>query len=365
MAEIVQARVWQKVDTYNNWMSNDLILGKGEMALVVGNGGIPLNMRWGDGTKAFRDLPNAIAYDQGQFVAVVGNALPSVTGVGYTILGGGTYTQTAGGNVVVPDGKLGVLVSSGGTWSLQSEVDLSNVVGTDVLNPNGQSVPKEKAVADYVDVKSNEIYDSILKKSFDINVDLNLTPNRYVSVSGSILNTSSNRYEATADYIDLKGASQVHYIGSVGLSDSKIAIYDNNKNLVKTYPSTTSEVKDILIDIPDDGKYIRATYYNRELNGASLNLLNIPLMPEYPLSNFRIIGTPIYGDNGEIESADIIWNDGSTGIVNYGDWNERELTYTSFTATSVENNKRVIQPIVEFSNNGLIVNYPKFIIENL
>lgn len=147
MAEIVQARVWLKVDTYNNWMANDLILGKGEMALVVGNGGIPLNMRWGDGTKAFRDLPNAIAYDQGQFVPVVGNALPSVTGVGYTILGGGTYTQSVGGNVVVPDGKLGVLVSEGGTWSLQSEVELPVVDVSDDIIIGGNKAVSQNGVS--------------------------------------------------------------------------------------------------------------------------------------------------------------------------------------------------------------------------
>lgn len=123
--EIIQARVWTKVDTLENWNNNPLLLGPGEVALVTNPSGIPMNMKWGDKTtrKRFSDLPFAIAYDQGQFVAVSGTTLPASDGnVHYSLVGEGTYTRAGQSDVVVPVGKMGVIVDDGTTWSLGSEI---------------------------------------------------------------------------------------------------------------------------------------------------------------------------------------------------------------------------------------------------
>lgn len=121
MAEIIKARVWTKVDTLENWNNNPLLLGPGEMALVTTPSGVPLNMKWGDKNerKRFSDLPFAISYDQGQFVAIDGpGELPTPESeVGYSLVGPGTYTYPGQSDIVVEDGRWGQVVYSDGEWS--------------------------------------------------------------------------------------------------------------------------------------------------------------------------------------------------------------------------------------------------------
>lgn len=137
--EIIQARLWTKVDTLDNWNNNPLLLGPGELALVTNGQGVPMNMKWGDKTtrKRFSDLPFAIAYDQGQFIAVTGTVLPASTAgqVRYSLVGEGTYTRAGQSDVVVPTGYMGIIVDDGNAWTLGSTVTLpiqevSNAYGT-------------------------------------------------------------------------------------------------------------------------------------------------------------------------------------------------------------------------------------------
>lgn len=115
----IKARVWQKVDTLANWEANSLVIGPGEQAFVIDGGGTPINFKIGDGTKKFSELPWWISYDQGQYVQIVGNALPTPTvELGYSFVGPGTYTH-AGGNVVAPEGRFSQIVFEGGSWSLK------------------------------------------------------------------------------------------------------------------------------------------------------------------------------------------------------------------------------------------------------
>lgn len=117
MSVILEARVWQKTDTYEGWMDNPLLLGQGEMALVVDSTGIPLNMRWGqENPKRFSDLPNAIAYDQGTYVSYSAN--PGIP-VAYTIVGAGTY-----GSIIIADDELGILGWNGTSWTIDNRVKL-------------------------------------------------------------------------------------------------------------------------------------------------------------------------------------------------------------------------------------------------
>jgi hypothetical protein len=63
--EIIKARVWQKVDTEENWLLNPLILGEGEQGFVWELGtpnNTTVNFKIGDGTKTFAELPYFIAY---------------------------------------------------------------------------------------------------------------------------------------------------------------------------------------------------------------------------------------------------------------------------------------------------------------
>lgn len=117
MAQEIDARVRQKVDTLANWNNIDLPILSGEQAFVVNELGQPVNFRIGDGTKPFRDLPNWIQYDQAAYVAPVGNTLPMPqNGVGYSILTAGTYN----GNLVVPTGSLGIADYVGNAWVVRT-----------------------------------------------------------------------------------------------------------------------------------------------------------------------------------------------------------------------------------------------------
>ncbi|MDR2274344.1 MAG: hypothetical protein LBF27_25780 [Sphingobacterium sp.] len=122
--EIIKARVWWKVDSETNWNANPLILGPGEPAWVINNNGQGVNVKIGDGTKLFSQLPYFIEYDQGQFEPIEGTVLPEPSGVQYSIVGPGTYTRAGQPNIVVPSTDLGIIYGDGTTWSLGSSVPL-------------------------------------------------------------------------------------------------------------------------------------------------------------------------------------------------------------------------------------------------
>ena len=125
MANIIEARVRQKVGTLEEWNNNPLILLGGEQAVVLNGNGEPVNIKYGDGTKRFSDLPFWINYDQGAYSKVSTNVLPLSDGaIHYSIVGSGTYTQALGGSVVVPVGSLGIISNDGTTWGLDQTVVL-------------------------------------------------------------------------------------------------------------------------------------------------------------------------------------------------------------------------------------------------
>lgn len=119
--EIIKARVWTKVGTLDEWNANEMLLGQGEMALVVSGNGIPMNMKWGEVTpKRFSDLPFAIQYDGGAYVNVSSTSLPSPSiDVGYSIVSAGTYTRVGQPDIVIESGNIGVIYWDGSQWYLQ------------------------------------------------------------------------------------------------------------------------------------------------------------------------------------------------------------------------------------------------------
>lgn len=171
MAEqIIDARVWTKVDTLENWNNNPMLLGPGEMALVTSDSGIPMNMKWGDKTtrKRFSDLPFAISYDQGQFVAVSGTTLPASDGnVHYSLVGEGTYTRAGQSDVVVSSGNIGVIVDDGTTWSLGSTVALPDNSATAL--PWSPGVYEQNKIVTH----NNQQWISLSETNQEPNVDSN------------------------------------------------------------------------------------------------------------------------------------------------------------------------------------------------
>jgi len=149
--EIIKARVWWKVDTEANWNANDLILGPGEPAWVVNTLDQGVNVKVGNGEKKFSELPYFIEYDQAAYVNITGTALPSASGVGYSIVPEGTYTRAGQSNVVVPTGQLGILYKDGTTWSLGSSVEMPTKPTATIVIEGGDEATSQNAVYQYLD----------------------------------------------------------------------------------------------------------------------------------------------------------------------------------------------------------------------
>lgn len=74
-----------------------------------------------------------------------------------------TYTQAGGSPLTGIDGHETVAEwnNEDGEWVLVDMGELPQVTGTDILNPTGESIPKEKAVADYVAPFNSVIISSV------------------------------------------------------------------------------------------------------------------------------------------------------------------------------------------------------------
>lgn len=155
MPQFIEADVIQKIATPAEWAT---LLGtkipyKGQIMLVSDSTGKVVNIKVGDGTNNFASLEYMFDTIQANvnYVQVTSTALPTPTITsGFSVVGEGTYTRVGQANVVVPAGSLGILGWNGTVWSLSQSVVLPTVTGVDVLNPTGQDVPKEEAVANYV-----------------------------------------------------------------------------------------------------------------------------------------------------------------------------------------------------------------------
>lgn len=149
MAEPVEyRRIFQKVDTYDGWMANPLILGDGEQAFVRGSG-VVLNFRMGDGTKRFSELYNVIQYDQAAYVPASNGILPDPeNGIGYSLLAPGTYNN---GDIIVPDNNIGKADFAQGVWTV-SLIPILPVEVSETFDPNTTTVPQGgKQIADYLE----------------------------------------------------------------------------------------------------------------------------------------------------------------------------------------------------------------------
>lgn len=220
--EIIQARLWTKVDTLDNWNNNPLLLGPGELALVTNGQGVPMNMKWGDKTtrKRFSELPFAIAYDQGQFVAITGTVLPASTvgKVRYSLVGEGTYTRTGMTSVVVPAGKMGIIVDDGSIWILGSSVplptvDTTGLVAKNELQVDSTSINKfnyQTAENGYVDPATGaDMPASDYKRSAPISLVGNTTGKLALSGLGTIHHGLGWKVMDAAGAILLRGASAI------------------------------------------------------------------------------------------------------------------------------------------------------------
>lgn len=258
-----------------------------------------------------------------------------------------------------------------GTWSLGSSVALPMKQGVPVINPTGSGLPTEKATADYVGIQvinsKQDVLNSIINNKIDVDTFPELTAKKYISAIGAVSDTTSNAWNATVQFESLRGATVLGYKGEFGTSSTRLAFYSaqSQASLVGVYPGADTEIKEQDFDIPAGAKYYRASVRNPVENGFKITLKNVPVIKSTPLISFEFVGNSFVYVNDVIQQANIIWNDGTTGRVVYGDWDDTQYCYKSFVATSVENNLQVTQPAVTFNSSGQITNYPKFIITSI
>lgn len=118
MAKIIEARVLQKIDTEQNWNTNELILYKGEIALV-GDPDRVYNIKVGNGFKKFRDLPYMVDYISGLYTQKITpqSQVPSGVNNVFLVSEQGTYTNFGG--MVLPKDNLGIIYKNGSNFTIQ------------------------------------------------------------------------------------------------------------------------------------------------------------------------------------------------------------------------------------------------------
>jgi|SRR5690606_8829616 len=287
----------------------------------------------------------------------------------WTILGPGTYHQPGYPSIEVAEGTVVFAQFDGTQFSIQREVEMPVPEGVDVIDPEGEALPKEKAVAEYVVSQNSILRNELLNFQFGGTIDWEakpaLTDGFFINRQGNLASTTPTAWAATEDFLPLYGAKQLEYFGSFGNSTTSLALYaePNSASRLLVIPETDGIINNIVVDVPVGAQYYRASCsvpakpnFKIVLKGVTSKVLN--------LQTFRMVGALTY-ENEAVKQSNIIWNDGSTGVITFGDWNEENLTFTSFVATSVQNEVTVTQPPVTFNSNNQITNYPNYIISSL
>lgn len=140
MAKFIEARVIQKIDTEQGWNANELILYKGEIALV-GDPDRVYNIKVGNGVKKFRDLPYMVDYVNGLYTGVITpqSQVPSGINNIFLVSEQGTYTNFGG--VVLPKDNLGIIYKNSDNFTIQlipivSEEKLQEYIDEKLVNSN-------------------------------------------------------------------------------------------------------------------------------------------------------------------------------------------------------------------------------------
>lgn len=188
MAEIIEARVIQKIDTEANWMINPLIILKGEQAFVSDKN----NFKIGDGNKTFAQLEY---YYKGDVVGTV------TTTEDLSLKSNGVYyAQTSGtySGVVVKEGYYTLLRKNGNVWSIATEVKVPNYNATEI-NEKIKQINDNLTVFSKDQVNINNgisfIKNITVEQLTNIKVDLYMTRLTYIASTGVfqvIINLNGN-----------------------------------------------------------------------------------------------------------------------------------------------------------------------------
>jgi hypothetical protein len=247
---------------------------------------------------------------------------------------------------------------------LAGEVNLKAAHGYSELETVKTLKEVDDTLNDNIKNVKNDLIKFVLGEDIDLETKPTLTDGYYINNFGGSLTTSPSAYSATLDFMPLYGAKKLHYFGRFGTSLTRLAFYSGTSpsSMVLVVPESNREIFDEIFDVPVEAKYYRVTCGVNAKNNFKVVLIGVG--SSLKLESFRYVGAPVY-ENDAIKQSNVIWNDGSSGVVIFNNWNEENLTFTSFVATSIENGVTVTQPPVTFNSNNQITNYPNFIISEI
>ena len=182
MARTIEARVIQKIDTEQGWNANELILYKGEIALV-GDPDRVYNIKVGNGVKKFRDLPYMVDYVNGLYTKEIypNSSVPSGLNNVFLVSEEGTYTNF--GNVTLPKDNLGIIYKNGNNYTIQ-------------LIP----IVSEEKLQKYIDEKLVDINVGFGGEITDLNQSPNVQGMYIPKVNGVYPNFGNLEYNSTEGF---------------------------------------------------------------------------------------------------------------------------------------------------------------------
>lgn len=314
MSSTIDARVIQKVGTEAEWNANELTLYKGELALVS-QGDRVVNIKVGNGAKKFRELPYIYMGGFTDSVTPTTQGSTLVDGM-YIANGVGTYTNMGG--LIVKDGYFTIISKVGTIYKIASEVKMPESLGVEVLNPLGNNLPQEKAVAEYIeDVsikptdlgvdkvnKNTNILEDYLVSEVDINLEL-WVKGYYNKNNGQAVNidNSSTAYRSK-ELIRVKGGVKYSYSFRL-YGNAGVVFLDENHNLIQNI-STASSSNTVLsgeITLNENVMYMGLTF------AGSSNTIFVNTFK--PQSNYSLVTSDVFVKSIDFtdKSTDYLKND--------------------------------------------------------
>lgn len=191
----------------------------------------------------------------------------------WTVLGPGVYNKIGAGTIELSDDEFAFAQFDGTDFNRVLRVKVPQQEGVDDLDPEGEDLPKEKAVANYV-VQEKKYFDNVgyVDKYFG---------NRNDSSTGVNYRSSNFLKIQDRESIVVTGVS-----GSESNNVALIGFYDRELNYIGFYndPETAGNVDNHLVpadEVPERAEYIKATRLPSQdvgISGVQLDgtIVNIP-----------------------------------------------------------------------------------------
>lgn len=210
----------------------------------------------------------------------VGSISPSQTLEELNVLSDGNYYAAEAGtyafSVTVPVGWQYRFSKIGNVWNVLTKVEMPMVEGTDILNPVGQELPKEKAVATYTISKIDQLKSGIENKDFTIT-------NNYIEKTSTVGQTVILKASANwklSSLIDILETDTINRKGSAVAESSAAAevyFFDVNDKYLGYIIKNSTSYKILPIERPTGTVKIRtnsATAYSGEFSITVDNKIN-------------------------------------------------------------------------------------------